>query len=100
MDDPGPGQPPRPGSDEIVLSAPATGDLCSSLEHRRASRPAQVVVTLGQMGTPDQHRAAVWMEAWGRSYPMCQSCWDATRQVAQARRPGLVITGTPGTNLP
>ncbi len=46
-----------------MLAAPGTADLCSSLEHRRAGRPAQVVVTLGQMGTPDQHRAALWLEA-------------------------------------
>jgi hypothetical protein len=92
MDDPG--KPPRPGPDEIVLSAPAAGELCSSLEHRRAGRPAQVVVTLGQMGTAGQHREAVWMECWGNSYPMCRPCWDAARQVAQARRPALVITGT------
>ncbi len=92
MDDPG--QPPRPGPDEIVLSAPAAGEVCSSLQHRRAGRPAQVVVTLGQMGTADQHHEALWLEAWGKSYPVCGPCWDATRQVAQARRPNLVITGT------
>ena len=92
MADPSP--PPRPGPDEIVVSAPAAGELCSSLEHRRAGRPAQVVVTLGQMGTAGQHRQALWLQSWGRSYPMCQPCWEATRQVAQARRPALVITGT------
>jgi hypothetical protein len=54
---------PRPGPDEIVLSAPAAGELCSSsLEHRRAGRPAQVLVTLGQMGTAEQHYQALWME--------------------------------------
>ena len=89
-----PAQSPRPGPDEILLTAPAAGDLCSSLEHRRAGRPAQVIVTLGQMGTADEHRQALWLEAWGRSYPMCQPCWEATRQVAQARRPALIITGT------
>ena len=46
------------------------------------------------MGTADRHREALWLEAWGKSYPMCGRCWDATRQVAQARRPGLIITGT------
>ena len=51
-------------------------------------------MTLGQMGTPGQHREAVWIECWGKSYLMCGPCWDATRQVAQARRPNLVITGT------
>lgn len=53
MADPGPAQPPHPGTDEIILSAPAADEVCSSLEHRRAGRPAQVIVTLGQMGTPD-----------------------------------------------
>ena len=94
MADTSTGQPPQPGPDEIILSAPAPGQLCSSLEHHRAGRPAQVVVTLGQMGTADEHRQALWLEAWGRSYPMCQPCWEATRQVAQARRPALIITGT------
>lgn len=56
--------------------------------------PAQVIVTLGQMGTPGQYREAVWLECWGRSYPMCGPCWEATRQVAGSRRPGLVITDT------
>jgi hypothetical protein len=87
-------QHPAPGRDEIVLTEPATGQLCSSLEHRRAGQPAQVVVTMGQMGAADYHRDAVWPECWGKSYPMCGPCWEATRQVAQARRPGLVITDT------
>lgn len=86
--------PPRPGPDEIVLSAPAAGELCSSLEHRRAGRPAQVVVTLGQTGTADRHREALWLGAWGHVLPDGGPCWQATRRVAQARRPQLVITGT------
>jgi hypothetical protein len=93
MADAGPGQ-PRPGPDQIILSAPGPGDLCSSLAHRRAGHPAEVVVTMGQMGTPGQHREALWREAWGSPYPMCGPCWQATRQVAQARRPSLVITDT------
>jgi hypothetical protein len=92
MADPTHAQHPQPGPDEIILSAPAPGELCSSLEHRRAGRPAQVAVTLGPMGNPDQYREALWLEAWGRSYPMCSPCWEATRQVAASRRPGLVIT--------
>ena len=94
MADSRPAQPPRPGPDQIVLSAPDAGELCSSLEHRRAGRPAQVVVTLGPMGTADHYRAALWLECWGKSYPMCGPCWDATRQVAQAHRPSLTSTGT------
>ena len=74
-----PGQPPPPRPEEIVLSAPSPGEVCSSLEHHRAGRPAQVIVTLGQMGTPDQHRQALWLECWGKSYPMCGPCWQATR---------------------
>jgi len=63
-----------PGPDEIALSAPAAGQVCSSLAHRRAGRPAQVVVTLGPMGTPDQHRQALWTKTWGKPYPMCAPC--------------------------
>ena len=51
-------------------------------------------MALGQMGTPGQYREAVWMEAWGNACPMCGPCWEATRQVAQARRPALIINGT------
>ena len=51
-------QHPAPGPDEIILVAPAAGQVRSSREHQHAGRPAQVVVTLGQMGTPDQHRQA------------------------------------------
>jgi len=91
---------PRPGPDEIILTTPALGDRCSSLEHRRARLAAHVVVTLGPMGTADQHRQALWMEAWGQSYPMCQPCWQATRHVAASRRPSLVITGTIGSPAP
>jgi hypothetical protein len=76
------------------------GQVCSSREHRQAGRPACVVVTLGPMSAPDRHRQALWMEAWGRSYPMCQPCWEATRHVAQAHRPALVITGTTGCRAP
>jgi hypothetical protein len=46
------------------------------------------------MGTADRYREALWMQAWGKSYPMCGPCWQATRQVAQARRPALHITDT------
>jgi hypothetical protein len=88
------GQQTAPGPDEIALSAPAAGELCSSLEHRRAGRPAQVVVTLGPMGTAGQYREALWMGTWGKPYPMCDPCWQATRQVAASARPSLAITDT------
>lgn len=42
MADPSPAQ-PRPGPDQIILSPPGPGDLCSSLAHRRARRPALVI---------------------------------------------------------
>jgi hypothetical protein len=58
------GHTPAPGQDEIILTAPTAGQLCSSREHRQAGHPAQVVVTLGQMGTASQHRQALWMETW------------------------------------
>jgi len=53
-----------------------------------------VIVIIGQMGTSERYGEAVWMEAWGKSYPTCQPCWQATCQVAQAHRPALVITDT------
>ena len=53
-----------------------------------------MIVIIGQMGTSDRYGEAVWMEAWGKSYPTCQPCWQATCQVAQAHRPALVITDT------
>jgi hypothetical protein len=79
----------KPGPDEIVLSAPAEGELCISLEHRRAGRPAQVRVTFGELGT--RYADVLWPECWHRSYPLCPLCWQAIRQVAGQRRPALVI---------
>ena len=81
---------PRPGPDEIAVSAPADGGVCHSLEHARLGVLAEVVATFGQMGTR-WSRDALWEEAWGRFYPMCGECWDATRQVAQGARPGLTV---------
>ena len=84
-------QAPKPGPDEIALSAPAAGDLCHSLEHLRAGRPAQVRVTFGELGT--RYADDLWPECWHHSYPMCGPCWRATRQAAVRRRPALVIRG-------
>lgn len=47
MVDPAQGCPPRPDRDEIIVMAPAEGDLCNTLAHRRAGVAAQVVVTFG-----------------------------------------------------
>jgi hypothetical protein len=84
-----------PGLDEIALSASTDGELCSSRAHRRAGCPAQVIVTLGPMGTPGQHRQALWMETWGKPYPMCAPCWQATHQVAASAAPAW-SSPTPG----
>ena len=82
---------PEPGPDEIVLSAPAARDLCQSLEHLRAGRPAQVRVTFGELGT--LFADDLWPECWHHSYPMCGQCWRATHRAAAQRRPALVIRG-------
>jgi hypothetical protein len=82
---------PAPGPDEIALSAPADGDLCHSLEHLRAGRAARVRVTFGELGTLSAGN--LWPECWHRSYPMCEVCWQATRQAARQRRPALVVRG-------
>jgi hypothetical protein len=85
---------PEPGPDEIVLSAPATRDLCHSLEHLRAGRPAQVRVAFGELGA--RYADDLWPECWHHAYPMCGPCWRATRQVAARRRPALAIRDTTG----
>ena len=85
--------PPAPGHDQIIVTAPDGRQVCHSRGHARLGVLAEVVVTIGELGTcwqPD----AVFQDCWGRSYPMCAECWQATRDVAQARRPALVITGT------
>jgi hypothetical protein len=84
---------PAPRHDEIIVTAPDGRQVCNSREHARLGVLAEVVVTFGDLGTrwqPD----AVFPDCWGRSYAMCAECWQAARQVAQARRPALVITGT------
>ena len=54
-------------------------------------RPAQVIVTFGQLGTPGTPRQAFWPESWGHSSPTCGPYWEATRQIAAKARPHLVI---------
>jgi hypothetical protein len=85
-------QSPAPGHDEIILTAPGGQQVCNSRGHARLGVLAEAVVTFGDLGTrwqPD----AVFPDCWGRSYPTCSECWAAVREVAQARRPALVITG-------
>jgi hypothetical protein len=67
--------------------------VCHARGHARLGVLAEVVVTFGELGTRWQ-AGAVFQDCWGRSCPMCGECWQATREVAQARRPALVITGT------
>jgi hypothetical protein len=38
-------------------------------------------------------RDAFWPECWGRSYPTCPPCWQATRAIAARAHPHLAITG-------
>lgn len=86
--------PPAPGHDQIILTAPAPRTVCYSREHARLGCLAEVTVTVGTLGAVAWDKDALWPDSWGRSYPMCGECFDLTRQVAQAHRPGLVITDT------
>jgi hypothetical protein len=86
--------PPAPGHDQIVATAPAARTVCNSREHARLGVLADVMVTIGQLGDAAWDNDALWPETWGHTYLMCSECWEATRQVAQRHRPGLVITGT------
>src|SRR5689334_8782332 len=83
-------RPPAPGHDEIILTAPPGRCLCNSREHARLNCLADVVVTFGVLGTRWQ-RDALWQGNWGKSFAVCQGCWDAIREVAQSHRPNLVI---------
>lgn len=90
------GQHPAPGHDEITVSAPATGSLCTSLHYYREGRPAHAIVTFGELGT--RYPDALWPDCWYHTYPMCAACWQTTRHIATQCRPGLVIRDT--TSLP
>jgi hypothetical protein len=85
---------PEPGYDEIIVTAPAGGQLCNSRACASAERLAEVVVTYGVLADPGAgagDRPALWPESWGRSVPMCTGCWEQTRPFVIERRPGLVI---------
>ena len=88
-----PARAPSPGHDEIVVAAAAGRHLCSSREHARLGRLAEVIVVFGELGTRWQ-KDALWQDLWGRSFPLCGECWQVAREVAGARRPGLVVTET------
>jgi hypothetical protein len=81
----------QPGADEIILTSPASGTLCNSLTCKRQRRPAEVVVTYGQLSGAGWDKTALWPDCWGRSYPHCAECWDRARQVVEKHRPGLVV---------
>ena len=93
---------PAPGPDEILLTAPGDRVLCQDREHRRQGRPAEVVVTFGRLAGPGasrRGRGALWPECWGRSFAMCTGCWERTRRLAAAARPGLAVRDTrPGAS--
>ena len=83
-----------PGFDEIIV-APAGGrPLCSNRAHRDLGLVATVTVTFGQLGTLYLLNEALWPETWGCSYPFCGECWDTVRQIAERKRPRLVIRDT------
>jgi hypothetical protein len=81
----------RPGFDEITVTAAEGRPLCSNRAHRDLGLFATVIVTFGQLGTLYLLDEALWPETWGCSYPFCGECWDTVRQLAQRKRPGLVI---------
>jgi len=93
---------PQPDHDEIILSVPASGQLCNIRSCASAGRVAEVVVTYGVLANPGAaagDRSELWPESWGQSVPMCGECWEQTRLLAIERRPGLAIhdlTGEPG----
>jgi hypothetical protein len=77
-----------------MVTDPPARAVCNSREHARLGVLADVVVTFGELGSATWDKDAVWPDTWGHTYLMCGECWDTTRQVAQARRAGLVITDT------
>jgi len=90
---------PEPGHDEIILTAPAGGQLCNSRACASAGRVAELVVTYGVLadrGGWAGDRRELWPDAWGRSVPMCTGCWEQTRALVIECRPGLVIRDLAG----
>jgi len=84
----------QPGFDEIIVTPAQGRPLCSNRAHRDLGLVATVIVTFGQLGTLYLLHAALWPETWGCCYPFCAECWDTVRQLAQRKRPGLVIHDT------
>ncbi len=79
-----------PGFDQIAVAEPPGRCPCNSREHAKLGCLAEVIVTFGRLGVR-WARDALWQDCWGRSYPMCSQCWQTTREIAEERRPGLVV---------
>ena len=98
--------PAPPGRDEITVTAPQGRHLCNSRTCRKAGKPADLIATFGALADPGalrHSRDTLWPDCWGKSYPLCTTCWDRTREAATARRPGLIIrdtTTSPATSPP
>jgi hypothetical protein len=86
-----PARAPSPGHDEITVAAAAGRQLCSSREHARLGRLAEVIAVFGELGTR-WRKDALWQDLWGRSFALCGDCWQAARRIAETHRPSLVIT--------
>jgi hypothetical protein len=85
---------PEPGCDEVVLTAPGRARPCHSRACADAARLAEVIATFGVLNDPfaSYYRpGALWRECWGVPVPMCEVCWDSSRQVAVRYRPGLAV---------
>jgi hypothetical protein len=80
---------PRPRPGEIALALPHGPQVCHSLDHLLAFRPAAVVATFGPASP--HSRAAVFVGCWGRAYPLCTECWHHTQRLAETHRPAPVI---------
>ena len=84
---------PAPGPDEILLTAPGPHARCQDREHRRPGRAAEVIVMFGRLAGPGSP-GALWPECWGRSFAMCAGCWERTRRLVAAARPGVTVRDT------
>ena len=90
---------PRPGYDEVVLTAADGAALCNSRGCADAGTLAGVVVTFGTLNDPEagyHRRGALWRASWHKPVPMCAGCWESARQVAARYRPGLVVIDATG----
>ena len=61
-------QHPTPGHDEIMVAAATGQTMCRARGHARLGVQAEVVVTLGDLGTHWQP-GALWQDCWGPGPP-------------------------------